>query len=65
MPERNVFLPLPTDLYDDAVELARLRHVTLSDLLIEALSNSIEVQQRTGWVRQQLQIGYFAPSRTP
>ncbi len=53
MSEQHVFLALPEDLYAEAREVARLRQVSLSDLLIEALSESIEAQQRSGWVAER------------
>ena len=52
MSQRNVFLALPEELFAEARELARLRHISVSDLLIEALSESIETQQRNSLVAE-------------
>ena len=50
MPEHTMFLALPDDLYLEALELARLRQISLTDLLVEALAESVEVQQHSGWI---------------
>lgn len=53
MSDQNLFLSLPDDLYSEAREVARLRRMSVSDLLIEALSESIEAQQRNGWIAER------------
>ncbi|WP_419804513.1 hypothetical protein [Terriglobus sp.] len=56
MPDHTMFLALPNDLYTEALELARLRRITLSDLLIEALSESVESQQHSGWIAERVPL---------
>ena len=53
MSEPNLFLALPEDLYAEAREVARMRQMSVSDLLIEALSESIEAQQHSGWIAER------------
>lgn len=54
MPDRNVFLPLPAELYAEALAVARKRRITVSDLLIEALVDSLETKQHRAWTAERL-----------
>lgn len=53
MSEQHLSLALPEDLYHEAREVARLRHISMTELLVEALSDSVELQQHNGWVAER------------
>ena len=57
MPKHNVFLALPDELYAEAIAAARLRRITLSDLLVQALSETLESEQRVGWAAERAPLG--------
>ncbi len=53
MTGRSLFTALPEDLFAEATEIAQMQGVTLSDLLVEALAESVEKYQRRGWVAER------------
>ena len=53
MAELNVFVAFPDDLFAEATELARMKGYSLSDLIVEALSESVESHQRCGWIAER------------
>lgn len=56
MSQHNVFLALAEELYAEALEIAVAREISISDLLIEALSDSIERQRRDTWTEDRLRF---------
>ena len=56
MPKHNVFLALPDELYAEAMAAARMRRITLSDLLIQALAETLEAEQRVGWAAERVPV---------
>ncbi|GAA3748311.1 hypothetical protein [Terriglobus aquaticus] len=63
MPQRNVFLALPEDLYVEAWDLADLRQISISDLLIEALSEIIETERRAQSIEEPDSVAPKRPTR--
>lgn len=53
MTERQIFMAVPEDLFFEATEIARMQGVSLTHLIVEALSESVETHQRRGWVAER------------
>lgn len=58
MAERHTFVALPEDLFVEANEIARRQGKTLSDLMVEALSEAVENRQWRSWVAERMSSEY-------